>query len=55
MGRPTQALAEWVKAQDFWREVLPADYEAEQVSSLEKKISELKRELAQTASPSTKP
>jgi len=55
MGRPAQALAEWVKAQDFWREVAPADYEAEQVSGLEKKISQLKRELAQTASPSTKP
>jgi tetratricopeptide (TPR) repeat protein len=55
MGRPAQALAEWTKAQAFWKEVTPADYEPEQISELDKKVGQLKRELAQTSSPSVKP
>ncbi|HMD33037.1 MAG TPA: tetratricopeptide repeat protein [Candidatus Acidoferrales bacterium] len=55
MGRPTQALAEWTKAQAFWKEVTPADYESEQVAGLDKKVSQLKHEMAQTGAPSAKP
>ena len=55
MGRPAQALAEWAKAQAFWHDVIPADYEAEQAGELDKKISLLKRELAQSGIPSAKP
>ena len=55
LGHPTQALEQWNKAEDFWREAVPADYEPERVSELNKKISQLKREMAQTASPSAKP
>ncbi len=55
LGRPTQALAEWTRAQAFWHEVVPADYEADQAAELDKKISQLKRELAQSAAPSSKP
>ncbi len=55
MGRPTQALAEWTKAQAFWREVVPADYESDRAAELDRKISQLKREMAQTAAPSSKP
>jgi len=55
LGHPAQALEQWNKAEDFWREAVPADYEPERVSELNKKISQLKREMAQTASPSAKP
>jgi tetratricopeptide (TPR) repeat protein len=55
LGHPAQALAEWTKAQGFWRDAVPADYEPERVAELNKKISQLKRELAQTASPAAKP
>jgi len=55
LGRPTQALAEWTKAQAYWHDVVPADYEADQAGSLDKKISQLKRELAQSAVPAAKP
>ncbi|HKM91974.1 MAG TPA: tetratricopeptide repeat protein [Candidatus Acidoferrales bacterium] len=55
MGRPAQALAEWTKAQAFWHDVAPADYEAEQAGALDKKISQLKRELAQSGAASAKP
>jgi len=54
-GRPTQALAEWTKAQAYWHEVVPADYEAEQANALDKKISQLKHEMAQSGAPTTKP
>jgi len=55
MGRPAQALAEWTKAQAFWHDVVPADYEPEQAGALDKKISQLKRELAQSGAASAKP
>jgi tetratricopeptide (TPR) repeat protein len=55
LGRPAQALAEWSKAQGFWHDAVPADYEAEHVAELNKKISQLKHEMAQTASPAAKP
>jgi tetratricopeptide (TPR) repeat protein len=55
MGRPAQALAEWTKAQAFWHEVVPADYEPEQAAALDKKISQLKRELAQSGAATAKP
>ena len=55
MGRPSQALAEWNKAQTFWKEVTPADYEPDQVSELEKKLSQLKREMAQSGAAAAKP
>jgi len=55
MGRPAQALAEWSKAQMFWKDVTPADFEADQAAGLDKKISQLKHEMAQTAAPSAKP
>ena len=55
MGRPAQALAEWTKAQTFWKEMTPADYEPDQVAGLEKKLSQLKHEMAQTGAPSAKP
>lgn len=55
MGRPAQALAEWTKAQTFWHEVVPADYEPEQAAALDKKISQLKRELAQSGAATAKP
>ncbi len=55
MGRPTQALAEWTKAQAFWHDVVPADYEPGQAGELDKKVSQLKREMAQTGVPTAKP
>ena len=55
LGRPSLALAEWTKAQAFWREVVPADYEPAQASELDKKISQLKRELAQSGASTSKP
>jgi tetratricopeptide (TPR) repeat protein len=56
LGRPAQALAEWTRAQGFWHEAVPADYDAERVAELNKKVSQVKRELAQTApSPAAKP
>ena len=54
-GRTTQALAEWTKAQSFWREVVPADFEAEKSAEIDKKISQLKHELAQSGVSSPKP
>ena len=56
LGRPAQALGEWTKAQAFWHEAVPADYDAERVAELNKKVSQVKRELAQTAPvPAAKP
>lgn len=55
MGRPTQALAEWTKAQAFWHDVVPADYEADKAGELDKKVSQLKHEMAQTGVPTSKP
>ena len=55
MGRPTQALAEWTKAQTYWHDVVPADYDTEQAGELDKKISQLKHEMAQSGVPTTKP
>jgi tetratricopeptide (TPR) repeat protein len=55
LGRPAQALAEWTKAQGFWRDAVPADYEPERVAELNRKISQLKHEMAQTANPAAKP
>ena len=56
LGRPAQALAEWTKAQDFWREAVPADYEPDRVAELNKKVSQLKHEMAQSSqTPAPKP
>jgi len=55
LGRPTQALAEWTKAQAYWRDVIPADYQADQAGELDKKVSQLKHEMAQTGVPAAKP
>jgi len=55
LGRPSQALAEWTKAQGFWRQVVPADYEADKSAELDKKVSQLKRELAQSGISTAKP
>jgi len=55
LGRPTQALAEWTKAQAYWLEVVPADFEPARAAELDKKISQLKRELAQSGAATSKP
>jgi tetratricopeptide (TPR) repeat protein len=55
LGRPAQALAEWEKGGAFWRLVLPSEYEPDQVSELEKKMSQLKHELAQKSPGAAKP
>ena len=55
LGRTNQALAEWTKAQAYWHDVVPADYEPEQANELDKKISQLKHEMAQSGVPASKP
>ena len=55
LGRPTLALAQWSKAQAFWHDVVPADYEADRAAELDKKVSQLKHEMAQSGVPIAKP
>ena len=55
MGRSAQALSEWTKAQAFWHDVVPADFEADRSAELDKKVSQLKHELAQSGVSTPKP
>ena len=55
MGRPAQALSEWTKAQAYWCEVVPADFEPAQAAELDRKVSQLKREMAQSGAATSKP
>jgi tetratricopeptide (TPR) repeat protein len=48
MGLTRQAAAEWEKAREYWRRVLPSEYEPEQVAELERKLETVKRSLAQS-------
>jgi tetratricopeptide (TPR) repeat protein len=50
LGRSERAAELWEKALAEWQKSLPADYEAEKVNDLEKKLKNLKRRLAQKAS-----
>lgn len=54
-GRIEQAAAEWERALQEWRRVLPTEYEADKVLELEKKLGQLKRRLAQTGGREAKP
>jgi tetratricopeptide (TPR) repeat protein len=49
-GRIDLAAAEWEKALAEWRRALPTETEADKVAELEKKLSSLKRRLAQQKS-----
>ncbi len=46
-GRADLAAAEWGKALSEWRRALPADFEADKVAELEKKLSQSKHRVAQ--------
>jgi tetratricopeptide (TPR) repeat protein len=46
-GHADLAAVEWEKALAEWRRVLPADFEADKVAELQRKISDLKRHIAQ--------
>jgi tetratricopeptide (TPR) repeat protein len=46
-GRADLAAAEWEKALSEWRRALPADFEADKVAELEKKLSQSKHRVAQ--------
>jgi tetratricopeptide (TPR) repeat protein len=48
MGLARQAAVEWEKAREYWRRVLPSEYEPEQVAELERKLETVKRSLAQS-------
>ena len=47
LGHSERAAALWEKALAEWQKALPADYEAEKVNDLDKKLKSLKRRLAQ--------
>src|SRR5882724_6742933 len=50
-GRHELAAAEWGKSLAEWKRVLPADLEPERVAEVEKKVSQLRRRVAQKSSP----
>jgi tetratricopeptide (TPR) repeat protein len=50
-GRPELAAAEWEKSLAEWKRVLPADVEPEKIAEVEKKVSQLRRRVAQKSSP----
>ncbi len=54
-GRPSQAAQVWEKALAEWRRVFPADYEADKVAELQKKLETLKHHLAQKSSGTDQP
>jgi tetratricopeptide (TPR) repeat protein len=47
MGRPERAAALWEKSLVEWQKALPADYEADRVNDLDKKLKSVKQRLAQ--------
>jgi tetratricopeptide (TPR) repeat protein len=47
LGRLEEAAAEWERALTEWKRSSPADYEAEKIAALEKKLRESKHRLAQ--------
>src|ERR1700731_4352619 len=49
-GRPELAAAEWEKSLTEWRRSLPADLENNKIAELEKKLSKMKRRVAQKSS-----
>jgi predicted Zn-dependent protease len=46
-GRASLAAAEWEKSLAEWRHALPSESEADKVAELEKKLTTVKRQLAQ--------
>ena len=50
LGRIERAAELWEKALAEWQKSLPADYEADKVSELDKKVKNVKRRLAQKGS-----
>ncbi len=50
LGRSERAAELWEKALAQWQKSLPADYEADKVAELDKKLKNMKRRLAQKAS-----
>jgi len=50
LGRSERAAELWEKALAEWQKSLPADYEADKVAELDKKLKNMKRRLAQKAS-----
>jgi tetratricopeptide (TPR) repeat protein len=51
MGKDNLAEAEWQKSLDEWHRSLPGDLEADKQAEVEKKITDLKRRVAQQKSP----
>jgi tetratricopeptide (TPR) repeat protein len=49
-GRPEMAAAEWEKSLVEWKRSLPADIENDKIAELEKKLSQMKRRVAQKSS-----
>jgi Tfp pilus assembly protein PilF len=47
LGHADRAAAVWEKALGEWQKALPADYEAEKVNELDKKLKSVKQRLAQ--------
>jgi Flp pilus assembly protein TadD len=52
-GRGELASAEWERSLEEWKHVLPADVESEKIAEIEKKVSQLKRRVAQKSVPET--
>ena len=50
-GRMDLAAGEWEKSLNEWRHSLPADMESDKVAELEKKLSQVKRRIAQKSVP----
>jgi tetratricopeptide (TPR) repeat protein len=55
-GRTDLAAAEWEKSLSEWRRALPADFEADKVAEIEKKLAQSKHRVAQkSTATATKP
>ena len=55
-GRADLAAAEWEKSLSEWRRALPADFEADKVAEIEKKLAQSKHRVAQkSTATATKP
>jgi tetratricopeptide (TPR) repeat protein len=51
LGQTDQAIAAWEKSLDQWRRAVPADYDADSVRDIQKKLSEAKSRLARKGAP----
>ena len=51
IGKDDLAEAQWQKSIDEWHRELPANFEADKLAEVERKMSALKRRLAQQKTP----